>query len=416
MPAAPFAYLQSAFELGHASLRQGAAFLTYEQRVAQLRAYVTDGNFGGGEMFFNTLETAESRLDVRRMNDAILQVANETQAPPWVGLWIPARLPGLWWPSNTSAQPAEWRARGLMSNGSEWVMYPTPQAVGTSVLNLCGSFVDITSEAAVGQLVTNLTRVFRAQCTPVSDCTGPLVGSLLFSEARLSPIYTGPVLPPYGADKGGGELGNISDLQPPDAAGQPPLLRMGNATELWTDSRVVFSRYQGPKRSVPLFSAAARDSFVRFAAARGVRVGVLPADRDEFNADGGTVLLPAHVGFVNTSERAVWGCWEDWVYDTWLSFTGAVAQAVASAQQGNPLFGGAFYFQLAGWYSIRARAHSPVSYAWRDFNGTARSTTEVLADWRESSASNLGASHSRALPACRRSDVSSQRTTTTSTR
>jgi hypothetical protein len=42
--------------------------------------------------------------------------------------------------------------------------------------------------------------------------------------------------------------------------GRPPLLQMGNATDLYGDDKVVFSFYQGPKRVAPLFSLSARDS------------------------------------------------------------------------------------------------------------------------------------------------------------
>ena len=39
-------------------------------------------------------------------------------------------------------------------------------------------------------------------------------------------------------------------------------------------------------------------------------------------------------------------------------------------------------FQLAGWYSIRARAKKPVSYTWRDFDGGLhREHDEILANW-----------------------------------
>ena len=41
---------------------------------------------------------------------------------------------------------------------------------------------------------------------------------------------------------------------------------------------------------------------------------------------------------------------------TWFDYCERTVQAVNSAQKNNPYFGGAFMFQLAGWYSIRARA------------------------------------------------------------
>ena len=47
-------------------------------------------------------------------------------------------------------------------------------------------------------------------------------------------------------------------------------------------------------------------------------------------------------------------------------------------------------FQLAGWYAIRARATQPVSYSWRDFNGTLQQQRdEVLADWPVKDPSSL---------------------------
>ena len=82
---------------------------------------------------------------------------------------------------------------------------------------------------------------------------------------------------------------------------------MGNATELYTDDKVVFSFYQGPKRVAPLFSLSALASWRTYCAKRGrADITALPADRQEFNDDEVTVRLPPHVNFVPLSERAVW--------------------------------------------------------------------------------------------------------------
>ena len=125
---------------------------------------------------------------------------------------------------------------------------------------------------------------------------------------------------------------------------------MGNATELYADDKVVFSFYQGPKRVAPLFSLTARDSFVRYCAGRGLsNVTALPADRDEFNDDDATVRLPPHVHFVAAGDP-VWSVWEDWVMQTWFEYCERIVLTVNAAQAGNEHFGGAFMFQLAGWY------------------------------------------------------------------
>jgi hypothetical protein len=123
---------------------------------------------------------------------------------------------------------------------------------------------------------------------------------------------------------------------------------MGNARALYTDDNVTFSFYQGPKRTAPLFSLSARDSFLSFcerrrAAAHGRAANgklangtdshapsdsaspgcsdccaSLPADRAEFNDDDATVALPSHVRFVPLGDAVTWGLWEDWVLDSWF--------------------------------------------------------------------------------------------------
>jgi len=385
----PMAYIQSSFVTGHRGGVPCRAHgnidptLSASQRLAQLRAYASNRtSFRGGEMFINTMETAEALRNVREMNTLILQVANETGTPPFYGFWIPSRLPGMWWPANYTRQPDAWRAKGLMSNGSTWTLYPTEIAPGTSILALLGSDLDITRREAVDEAMANLGRVLRAECTPASACVGPLVGSYLFSESSLTAAYSPFSTHPY-KPVDNWLVGNVSDLQPPLPDGRPPLLRMGNATELYSDDKVVFSFYQGPKRTVPLFSVSALASWREYCAKRGrANVTTLPADRLEFNDDDATVALPPHVRFVPLSDRALWSLWEDWVMATWFAYCERTVRTVNAAQAGNPYFGGAFVFQLAGWYSIRARAARPVSYAWRDFDGKLhRRVDEVLAEW-----------------------------------
>jgi hypothetical protein len=108
----PLAYMQSSFVTGHHNGVPCRAHgninptLTREQRLDALRVYASNAtSFKGGEMFINTLETQEALADVREMNSLILQVASETRTPPFWGFWIPARMPGMWWPSNYTAQP-----------------------------------------------------------------------------------------------------------------------------------------------------------------------------------------------------------------------------------------------------------------------------------------------------------------------
>eukprot|EP00039_Didymoeca_costata_P029966 m.27288 g.27288 ORF g.27288 m.27288 type:complete len:1346 (-) comp7881_c0_seq2:208-4245(-) len=389
LPYSPFAYIQSSFVCGHESL---GGVLNDTQRREALMVYANAGSrktsFHGGEMFINTLETPESLLNIRAMNQAILDVAKATKTPPYYGLWIPARLPGTWWPENYTAQPKAYRACGLRSDGKPWYMYPTPTTVGTSILNVQGSDMDITNDEAVNDSLTRLGSVMRANCTPLSDCVGPLVGTYLFSEAALAAPYLGPRLPPYdirtGADA---QYGNISDLQPPGQNNQPPLLKMGNVTQLYSDDNVTFSFYQGPKRTVPLFTESARDSFVAFAAKHNVSLpgNCLPADREEFNADSATIILPEHVCFVPTSNVKVWGAWEEWVYTTWFTYCSKLVATMDKAQEGNEYYqSGALYFQLAGWYSIRAASHNPLTYNWRSFDdpSTVQTTTdEIMHSW-----------------------------------
>lgn len=382
------AYIQSSFVTGH---RLGVPSahgtinptLDASQRLEQLRHYASHNtSFRGGEMFINTMETPEALQDVREMNSLILQVANETGTPPFYGFWIPSRLPGMWWAANYSKQPDSWRAKALMSNGSLWTHYPTEVNPGTSILNLQGTDLDITSTDAVGTAMANLERVLRADCEPVSACVGPLVGSYLFSEAALTGLYRPFSTHPYQAVDDMA-VGNVSDIQPPLPDGRPPLLRMGNATELYADDKVVFSFYQGPKRVAPLFSLSALASWRAYCAKHNrADITTLPADRMEFNDDDATVALPTHVRFVPLREQAIWSLWEDWVMETWFNYCERTVSAVNAAQAGNRCFGGAFMFQLAGWYSIRARAAQPVSYSWRDFNGTLHEQRdEVLAEW-----------------------------------
>ena len=105
------------------------------------------------------------------------------------------------------------------------------QPSGTSILNLQGTDLDITNKEVVDLAMENLGRVMRAECTPRDTCTGPLVGSYLFSEAALTPGYTPFSVPPY-SNRSNTALGNMSDLQPPQKNNQPPLLRTQGLTQV----------------------------------------------------------------------------------------------------------------------------------------------------------------------------------------
>jgi hypothetical protein len=144
----PFAYMQSSFTAGHNGIdcrgHSVDAIADRAERLRRLRIYASSNtSFRGGEMFINTMETPTALMNIREMNTLILQVANETCTPPFYGFWIPSRLPGMWWQANYTAQPLSYRAKGLMSNGSEWVLYPTQfNPTGTSILNLQGGAGD----------------------------------------------------------------------------------------------------------------------------------------------------------------------------------------------------------------------------------------------------------------------------------
>ena len=322
----PMAYIQSSFVTGHPNgvpCRGHGDInptLNASQRLEQLRRYASNAtSFRGGEIFINTMETPEALQNVREMNSLILQVANETRTPPFYGFWIPSRLPGMWWPSNYTRQPDSFRAKALMSNGALWTLYPTELNPGTSILNLQGTDLDITNSKAVDEAMQNLGRVLRAECQPSSSCVGPLVGSYLFSEAALLERTSRSTLTrivlstisPWG----------ISPICSLLCRTGPPLLRMGNATELYVDDKGVFSFYQGPKRVAPLFSLSALASWRAYCIRHGREdITTLPDDRLEFNDDDATVQLPSYVTFVPLNEHSVWSLWEDWVMQTWFDY------------------------------------------------------------------------------------------------
>jgi hypothetical protein len=102
----PFAYMQSSFITGHTngiSCRGTMAnpTLSRADRLKHLRVYASQNtSFRGGGILINTMETTAALEDIREMNTLILQVATETGSPPFYGMWIPSRLPGLWWHDN----------------------------------------------------------------------------------------------------------------------------------------------------------------------------------------------------------------------------------------------------------------------------------------------------------------------------
>lgn len=374
-PALPFAYMQSAFYTGNPA--DDTHILDHDGRKTLVRNFQRQ-NFTGGEIFFGTLETEVAMADIRDMNSAIAEVALEDGTDPFFGLWILGRMPGFSWPENVTQQPASWRSQALLSNGSLYGLAPpnpSDPAAHDYIFDFNGHFLDITNDEAVTALLENVNRTFQWD-GPSETSVGPLIGSLLLSEAKLSDNYWSC-------------SDDLPDFVPRDAdTGGPPLIGYGDPGYLCKDYDPTISFWQPPKRYMPLQSESARDSFVAFAAARGVYdVVALPADILEFNADVETVTLPPWIEFVDyspdrASREPQWLLWEDWVYETWFCYVDRVITTVLEAQRGNSLFNGAFVFQLPGWYSIRQRSEAPVSYVYLDHVGNRQSVEgEVLADW-----------------------------------
>ena len=368
----PFGYIQSAIEVAGDDLPGGGLNpngtcatprrfrpQTVEEMKAWVRMYLT--HFQGGEVFFHRLRNAVDFERVRRINQAIAEVRSEPGGRDFKGVFTNGRLPGFFFPDELDDQDPTWRAQSLKSNGLMWERRPEGfDPNGGDVFGLHAAHVDLANDEAVDSLMSRLAEAYDHEGPPAGS-VGPLNGFWVFNEAKPTPLYR-PFAEPA---KDGPDNDDLVPHEAPrptcdifDIDHAPPMLQGGDPCVLLQDGDVRFSWLAGPKRSVPLFSPAARDKFVAFAAARGVVVTQLPADRNEFNV--GSIGLPTHVSFVPLTNTAVWVAWTDWVYDTWFRYLDRMARTITFAQAGNPYFRGILYFQFPGWYSFRAPAKDQV--------------------------------------------------------
>ncbi len=371
----PFGYVQSAFFLGGctgSSMDCDPGDLG--RNKALIRAYLK--RFDGGEIFFNSLETASDFQRVRLYHQAVREVRSEAGAREFLGVYGNGRLPDFFFSGDLANQPAYYRAQALKSDGSLWERQPDSQYVLQTVFGLHAEHVDITNDDAVRALTDRLADVYDHEGGATSS-VGPLAGFWVLGEAKATPLYH-PFEFRDHADSPdnedlvpatGGALRPACDQDWNERRTNPPLLRGGDPCSLQADGDTRISWLYGPKRSLALFSPSARDKFVAYASARGVNVSTLPADRNEFNDSDALVQLPAHVSFVPLSDAAVWNVWKDWVYDTWHEYVDKLARAVTFAQAGNAGFRGVLYFQLPGWDTFRPPVKDEIiTYSYYDAN------------------------------------------------
>lgn len=412
----PVTFVQTAIMLGDCSTYHDdtpslfTKILTFflEQKVA--RATMLGNDFDGLEATATRLETPAARKDVREVSEAMRRASLAAGRRLSVFLSTP-RLPGFYFSEDILAQPANYRAVALKSDGSAWTRYPPPFSENESRISVSGATVDLANKVARGDLLTSLRSVYRADCPgDPGACIGPVSGFATLNEWKLTPLYL-----PFG--KG---IPEAEDLEPHGSAEDcTPLpagvdrvetcrylpLDSGHPFDQFTDEDPVYSALQPPKRAMPLFSENAAEDFLRYAATRGVltvehdgmtiAVDALPADRGEFNRDCGEISasrhpwleecsdpeLPPWVKFVPDEAAGYWSLWEDWVYETWTGFAEEVARAMVEAQSGNDEFQGVLYFQLPAWYSIRASALEPVTYRYCcDEGGGLATETVILAN------------------------------------
>lgn len=380
----PFSYVQSAFDVGGDD-NPGLCGVTRfrpqskDEFKAMVRMYLK--RFSGGETFLARLETPGDFARVRLFNQAIAEVRAESGAD-FLAVFSNGRLPDFSFPEDLAGQPNGWRAKSLKSNGSIWVRHAEPPTVEGSIFGLRAAHLDITNDTAVTALMDRLARAYDHEGDP-ADSVGPLNGFLVLNEAKAAPLYL-PFLA-LGAPTDPDE-DDLVPRQPPRAAcnaqfnhrpDSPPLLSGGDPCVLYADGDPRFSFFVGPKRALPLYSASARAKFKSYAAARGVSVETLPADRNEFNEQEASVTLPAHVQFVPLSDAAVWNVWTNWVHDTWFGYLERLARTIQFAQAGNARFRGVLHFQFPGWYSFRAPARDEViPFQFRDENDVLQTVSD----------------------------------------
>ena len=359
----PLTYIQSGF-----TTDDPPAWFYKTVELKALRAEAISLFFDGSEVLNLNVDTISGRRDVRDLAEAMRRTS-ETTGREFHGFWSFPRLPGSFWPEHIATQPDGFRACSLKADGSLWTRLPSLPEENESKIKFTGEYLDLTNEVAVSSLLRNVSRVFQAD-GHVDDCVGPLPGYIVLNEWLLSSNY---------------ESVWSKHEKEHDVASPDTVIRLERKThrQLFTDGDPHYSYLNPPKRAVPLFSQAARDSFVRYAGDRGVSCDQLPADRREFNDDDSTVSLPAWVCFVDPADIRCWGAWEDWVYDTWTTFIERMCRAWAMAQGGNPSFRGVIYFQLPMWYSLRESSLRPVTFRSTGPDGTSREETVTMVDYYE---------------------------------
>jgi hypothetical protein len=359
----PFNYVQSALFVGTG---QGGASQSLDELKALIR--MNQRKFAGGEVFLTRLENSTDFQAARKVNQAIAEVRAEPGGKDFIGIFTNGRFPNFSEQADLNQQPASYRAVSLKSNGSLWVRQPFASTSFESLFGIEGVVVDIANDTAVRAMMDNLFAAFDHEGLSTQS-VGPLNGFYVFNESRLSPIYVPFTQSPAPPDNDDLVPKSALPLRPgcPSYLTQnPPLLRGG-------DPCVTSDFLSGPKRAVPLFSVSAKNKFVQYAAARGVTVDYLPADRNEFNNNDFEISLPSYVQFVPLTNTTVWNMWKAWVYETWSAHLEKIAETITFAQAGNPNFRGVLYFQLPGIYSFRAPVKDEVfDYKYVDAGGVTR--------------------------------------------
>ena len=372
----PFGYIQSALFVGTG---QYAGSEDKEQMKAFIRMF--QKKFAGGEIYLTSLENTADFSDARQVNQAIAEVRAEPSGKDFIGLFGNGRFPNFSRHDDLSFQPASYRAVSLKSDGSEWTREPAAFDSAGSLFGVESVAVDIANDQAVKDLLDNLTIAYDQEGAS-DQSVGPLNGFYVFNEPRVSPIYlpfTKDPAPPDNDDLVPKTPGPVrSTCQWANITTNPPLLRYGDPCFLYATGDPRFNWLAGPRRAVPLYSASARDKFVQYAAARGLTVSKLPADRNEFNNLDSQVGLPLWVEFVPRTNTAVWDMWEAWVYETWSKYLENVARTITFAQAGNPNFRGVIYFQFAGMNSFRSPLKDELfKYQYYDGSDVLRTSPDV---------------------------------------
>jgi hypothetical protein len=362
----PFNYVQSALFVGTGE--SGAS-----QSLDELKALIrmNQRKFAGGEVFLTSLENATDFQDARKVNQAITEVRAELGGKDFIGIFTNGRLPNFSEQADFNQQPASYRAVSLKSNGSLWIRQPFASTSPASLFGIEGVAVDITNDTAVKAMMDSLFAAFDHEGLS-TESVGPLNGFYVFNESRLSPVYV-----PFTQDAAPPDNDDLVPKSPLPLRQGCPLYLSQNPPQLKSGDPCLTTDFlSGPKRAVPLFSVSAKDKFVQYAAARGVSVTYLPADRNEFNLDDfgpNAPSLPSHVQFVPLTDTTVWNTWKAWVYETWSAHLEKIAQTITFAQAGNPYFRGVLYFQLPGIYSFTSPAKNEAfDYKYVDASGVTR--------------------------------------------